>query len=281
VTARKALGKGIAAIIPEAPPVRGEKISTLPLTQVYPSPNQPRRSMNSQAISELAESIRGSGVLQPILVRRTGSGFELVAGERRWRAARKAGLKEIPAIIRELKDAEALELSLIENIQREDLNPIEEAQGYARLIEEFSYSQESVAKKVGKDRVTVTNALRLLKLPDEVRKEISRGTMTAGHGRALLALEGAAAQREAARLVRSRGLSVRATEELVRKLKKKKRKTAPPLTPLEAQIRRVVEDLKRKLRVRVEIKSLGKGGRVILYYSSEEELTALVDTLLT
>lgn len=279
MTARKALGKGIAALIPETPPTRGEKISTLPLTDIFPSSYQPRREMNPQQIAELADSIRASGVLQPVLVRRTNAGFELVAGERRWRAAQKAGLKEIPAIIRQLEDPEALELSLIENIQREDLNPIEEAEGYARLVSEFKHTQESIAKKVGKDRVSVTNTLRLLKLPDEVRREIQRGHLSAGHGRALLALDGTASQREAARAVKRRGLSVRATEDLVRKMKKKKKKIPPPLSPLEAQIRRVVEDLKRKLRLKVEIKPprRGKGGKMIIHYSSEEELTNLVD----
>ncbi len=281
MSARKALGKGIAALIPEFPASGGDKILSLALDEVLSSPWQPRRQMDPEKITELAHSIQESGVLQPITVRRTPAGFELVAGERRWRAAREAGLTHVPAIVREVTDAESLMLSLIENIQRNDLNPLEEAQGYARIAEEFHLSQEEIAQKMGKDRATVANFLRLLKLPEEVRKEIQKGTLSAGHGRSLLALEGAPAQREIARLIISRGFSVRATEELIHRLKTGKKKIAGPLTPLEAQIRHVVEELKRKLRVRVEIKSRGKKGKLVIHFSSEEELARVVDQILT
>lgn len=281
MSARKALGKGIAALIPESPAAGGDKILSLALDEVLSSPWQPRRQIDPEKITELAHSIQESGMIQPIMVRRTPAGFELVAGERRWRAAREAGLTHVPALIREVTDAESLMLSLIENIQRNDLNPIEEAQGYARIAEEFHLSQEEIAQKMGKDRATVANFLRLLKLPEEVRKEIQKGTISAGHGRSLLALEGAPAQREIARLIISRGLSVRATEELIHRLKTGKKKAPGPLTPLEAQIRHVVEELKRKLRVRVEIKGRGKKGKVVIHYSSEEELARVVDQILT
>jgi len=281
VSTRKALGKGIAALIPESPPEGGEKILSLSLDEILPSPWQPRRTIDPEKISELAKSIQESGLLQPITVRRTPAGFELVAGERRWRASREAGQTHVDAIVREVTDAEALMLSLIENIQRDDLNPIEEAQGYARIAEEFNLSQEEIAQKMGKDRATVANFLRLLKLPEEVRKEIQKGTLSAGHGRSLLALEGAPAQREIARLVISKGLSVRAVEELIHRMKTGKKKTAGPLTPLEAQIRHVVEELKRKLRVRVEIQGRGKKGKLVIHYSSEEELARVVDQILT
>jgi ParB family chromosome partitioning protein len=281
VSTRKALGKGIAALIPESPPEGGEKILSLSLDEILPSPWQPRRTIDPEKISELAKSIQESGLLQPITVRRTPAGFELVAGERRWRASREAGQTHVDAIVREVTDAEALMLSLIENIQRDDLNPIEEAQGYARIAEDFHLSQEEIAQKMGKDRATVANFLRLLKLPEEVRKEIQKGTLSAGHGRSLLALEGAPAQREIARLVISKGLSVRAVEELIHRMKTGKKKTVGPLTPLEAQIRHVVEELKRKLRVRVEIQGRGKKGKVVIHYSSEEELARVVDQILT
>ncbi|MCX5858609.1 MAG: ParB/RepB/Spo0J family partition protein [Proteobacteria bacterium] len=281
MSTRKALGKGIAALIPESPPEGGEKILSLSLDEILPSPWQPRRTIDPEKISELAKSIQESGLLQPITVRRTPAGFELVAGERRWRASREAGQTHVDAIVREVTDAEALMLSLIENIQRDDLNPIEEAQGYARIAEEFNLSQEEIAQKMGKDRATVANFLRLLKLPEEVRKEIQKGTLSAGHGRSLLALEGAPAQREIARLVISKGLSVRAVEELIHRMKTGKKKTVGPLTPLEAQIRHVVEELKRKLRVRVEIQGRGKKGKLVIHYSSEEELARVVDQILT
>jgi ParB family chromosome partitioning protein len=281
VSTRKALGKGIAALIPESPPEGGEKILSLSLDEILPSPWQPRRTIDPEKISELAKSIQESGLIQPITVRRTPAGFELVAGERRWRASREAGQTHVDAIVREMTDAESLMASLIENIQRNDLNPIEEAQGYARIAEEFHLSQEEIAQKMGKDRATVANFLRLLKLPEEVRKEIQKGTLSAGHGRSLLALEGAPAQREIARLVISKGLSVRAVEELIHRMKTGKKKTAGPLTPLEAQIRHVVEELKRKLRVRVEIQGRGKKGKVVIHYSSEEELARVVDQILT
>lgn len=281
MSTRKALGKGIAALIPESPPEGGEKILSLSLDEILPSPWQPRRTIDPEKISELAKSIQESGLIQPITVRRTPAGFELVAGERRWRASREAGQTHVDAIVREMTDAESLMASLIENIQRNDLNPIEEAQGYARIAEEFHLSQEEIAQKMGKDRATVANFLRLLKLPEEVRKEIQKGTLSAGHGRSLLALEGAPAQREIARLVISKGLSVRAVEELIHRMKTGKKKTAGPLTPLEAQIRHVVEELKRKLRVRVEIQGRGKKGKVVIHYSSEEELARVVDQILT
>ena len=281
MSARKALGKGIAALIPESPPEGGEKILSLSLDEILPSPWQPRRTIDPEKISELARSIQESGLIQPITVRRTPAGFELVAGERRWRASREAGLTHVSAIVREVTDAESLMLSLIENIQRNDLNPIEEAQGYARIAEEFNLSQEEIAQKMGKDRATVANFLRLLKLPEEVRKEIQKGTLSAGHGRSLLALEGAPAQREIARLIISKGLSVRAVEDLIHRMKTGKKKTASPLTPLEAQIRHVVEELKRKLRVRVEIQGRGQKGKVVIHYSSEEELARVVDQILT
>ncbi|MDD5224672.1 MAG: ParB/RepB/Spo0J family partition protein [bacterium] len=281
MSTRKALGKGIAALIPESPPEGGEKILSLSLDEILTSPWQPRRTIDPEKITELAKSIQESGIIQPITVRRTSAGFELVAGERRWRASREAGLTHVPAIVREVTDAESLMLSLIENIQRNDLNPIEEAQGYARIAEEFNLSQEEIAQKMGKDRATVANFLRLLKLPEEVRKEIQKGTLSAGHGRALLALEGAPAQREIARQIIARGLSVRAVEEIIHRTKTGKKKTSVPLTPLEAQIRHVVEELKRKLRVRVEIQGRGRKGKLVVYYSSEEELARVVDQILT
>src|SRR5262245_14149276 len=232
---RKALGRGLAALIPGAPsPVStavgpalarardgagaGDGTRTIPIEDVYPSTAQPRKNFDGERLEELAASIRTQGIIQPLIVRaRAAGGYELIAGERRWRAAQRAGLHEVPAVIRDVAPAQAFEMALVENLQREDLNPIEEAAGYERLIAEFGYTQEKLADRVGKERSTVANALRLLRLPDNVRTLVAQGRLSMGHARALLGLDSAAAMERLARRTVAQDLSVRKVEEMVRR----------------------------------------------------------------
>src|SRR5512140_2837874 len=218
---RPALGRGLGALIPSAaPPAPRDRETARPsdidIDLLTPNPRQPRVQMDEARLDELAQSIRSHGVIQPILVRRAGDRTEIVAGERRWRAAQRAGLLKVPVVYRDIADENLLEIALIENIQREDLNPIEEAQAYRRLTEEFHLSQEAIAAGVGKDRATIANYMRLLKLPAEVRNDLASGALSMGQARALITLPDDAAQRRVAREVVARGLSVRETEAMVR-----------------------------------------------------------------
>src|SRR5215218_2729384 len=217
---RPALGKGLSALIPDAPePARSGPIE-VDIDLLAPNQQQPRLNMDDGKLEELAASIKANGIIQPILVRRTGNTYRIIAGERRWRAAQKAGLQRVPVVVREIADGDKqlLELALVENLQREGLNPIDEALAYQKLAEEFSLTQEQIAAAVGKDRSSVANFMRLLKLAEEVRADLASGALSMGHARALLGLADAAAQRHAAREVISRGLSVRDTELFVKKL---------------------------------------------------------------
>jgi ParB family chromosome partitioning protein len=225
---RPALGKGLSALIPDAsePPRQGAV--EVDIDMLAPSDQQPRLMLDDRRLGELAESIRANGVIQPILVRRTGGTYRIIAGERRWRAAQRAGLLRVPVVIRDVPDGserQLLELALVENLQREDLNPVDEALAYQRLADDFGLTQEQIAAGVGKDRTSVANYLRLLRLPEEVRGDLASGALSMGHARALLALPDASSQRQAARDVISKSLSVRDTEALVKKL------TAPPRAP--------------------------------------------------
>ena len=261
---KRVLGRGLEALIPvsrsesvavsdepapQAPahPVLGEVgIHEVPVERIRPNPKQPRHHMDERALQELEASIRAQGILQPLLVRRQGGDFELVAGERRFRAAQRAGLTSVPVVVREIPDQQVLEAALVENLQREDLDPIDEALGYQALIEELEYTQEQVAERVGKDRTTISNALRLLGLPQDIQDMVSRGTLTAGHARAFLALPTVDDIRAAARYVHTMGFSVRKTEAFIaRKLKRRiqarrrlngpgARATAPPGSALAA-----------------------------------------------
>lgn len=270
--AKKALGKGLAALIPEVGPVKEENIIEAKLSSIRPNRFQPREEFDPQKLEELISSIKEKGIIQPVLARIIEGGYELITGERRLRAAKRLGLKKIPLIVREVSDTEMLELALIENLQRENLNPMEEAHAYHRVIKEFKIKQEDLAREIGKDQATVANTLRLLKLPKEVQKEISKGNLSRGHGVALLPLEKAPLQIRAARKVRKNGLSVRATEDLVDRLKgkviipPKKGITKPP------EILAVEEELNKALGTKVKIKptTQEKGKIEIEYYSSEQ-----------
>ncbi len=280
---RPALGRGLSALIPEAPPEaeapRDRGMMEIDLDLLSPNPFQPRLTMDDQSLDELAESIRKNGIIQPIVVRRSGDRFEIVAGERRWRAAARAGLLRVPVAVREIPDTKLLEIALIENIQRENLNPIDEAIAYRRLIEEFKMTQEAVAAAVGKDRASVANYLRLLKLPDDIQHEVAIGALSMGHARALVALEDAAAVRRAAGEVLGRRLSVRDTEALVRRMAEP-RAEPEPAPPKDVHTRQAEDVMKMALGTRVRIVRKGAGGQIEIDFVSEDELHRLY-TLLT
>jgi len=277
VNARKrGLGRGLDALI-EKPPA--EAVRSLPVASLRPNRLQPRTHFDETAIEELTESIRAQGIVQPLVVTPEGEGWTIIAGERRWRAARRAGLEEVPVVVREVADArELLELALVENLQRSDLNPLEEAEAYAALQEKFGLSQEEVAGRVGKARTTVTNSLRLLRLPEEVRDLLREGKLTAGQARPLLALPGEEEQiRLAARAVRE-GLSARDLERLAAPRERPQPKK--PDRPVEVHTAAAEEKLTRRLQTRVEIRRQGKGGHLRIYFHSEEELMRLYDVLI-
>lgn len=268
---RRALGRGLGALIPIGPMNGSEEKNAVLLSEITPSQFQPREVFDDTAIGELAESIRRKGVLQPLLVRRTPGGYQLIAGERRFRAAQRAGLERVPVVIRDAGDHELLELALIENVQREDLNPLEEARAYRRLMDEFGLTQEQVAEKVAKDRSTVANTLRLLQLPDEVKEHIGRGRLSAGHARALINAGSAADQLALARQVVGRKMNVRDTEHLVRT---QRRAASDP------NHRAVEEQLAQALGTKVKL-HLRRGGRgkIEVQFFSLAELNGLVDRL--
>ncbi|MBI3003122.1 MAG: ParB/RepB/Spo0J family partition protein [candidate division NC10 bacterium] len=275
---RQALGRGLEALIPAA--VQEERgIKQIPLDAIRSSAHQPRKVFDDNKLKELSASIRSHGVLAPIILRQTQDGYELVAGERRFRAARMAGIPSIPAIIKEVSDGEMLELALIENVQREDLNPIEEADVYRRLTEEFGLSQDEVARRVGRDRSSVANALRLLRLPTRIQDDLKAGTLTAGHARALLALEAASEQLRLREQIVRRGLTVRAAEGLVRRLKAQPITTRVAAGRLSPSLRALEDRLRQQLMTKVAIVPAGRGGRIELHYFSDEDLTRLVEAI--
>ena len=280
---RPALGRGLSALIPDArPPVSDIRDTGTPreidIDLLTPNPRQPRSYIDEPRLEELAQSIRSHGVIQPILVRRVEGRYEIVAGERRWRAAQRAGLLKVPIVVRDVDDEHLLEVALIENIQREDLNPIEEAQAYRRLSDEAHLSQEQIASAVGKDRATIANYIRLLRLPVEVRNDLTSDALSMGHARALLALGDEAAQRRIAREVVSRGLSVRETETLVRR-ETSPPAPAPPPRKVDANTRAAEEQLKLALGTRVRIVRKGAAGRLEIEFANEDELQRLYEML--
>ena len=296
--AKKVLGRGLGALIgsgfastlaprpaetaippsqPTTPPpivnpaVGSESIIQVPLEKIQPSRFQPRVQFEANSLAELVESIRHRGVIQPLIVRGAGEKFELIAGERRWRAAKEIGLTVVLVIVREASDREALELALIENLQRENLNPVEEARGYRQLIEQFGLRQEDIAKRVGKNRTTVANALRLLTLPDEVQKWVEQGELSVGHAKVILALETSALQRRAAWRTLKKGLTVRDTERLIERWRaggiSRRRRTE---LPHSAQVTALEEHLQQKFGTRCRIIGESKGRIEIEFYSPQE-----------
>lgn len=281
----KGLGRGLSALITSAAEPKAEAINEsqglrVRIDLITPSPFQPRRSFDEGKIEELAASIRNQGIIQPLVIRRKENHYELIAGERRWRAAMKAGLTEVPAVIRDASDNEALQLALVENLQREDLNPIEEASGYRRLQEEFHWSQEETADKVGKSRPAIANSLRLLSLPNEVQQEIAQGNLPAGQARALLGLHSEALMISTCRDVIAKGLSTRETEKLVRALVtgRRRRRQLPLVDP---DLRAVVENMQRALGTRVRLlpKARSTKGKIEIEYYSLPDLERIIQTI--
>lgn len=278
---RKALGKGLSALIPDAEPQKGggrRGFFTVNIDEITPLRYQPRKDFDDEKITELSASIKQKGIIQPLIVRESEDGYELIAGERRLRAAIKAGLMQVPVVIKDVSDSEALQIALIENIQREDLNPIEEAMVYQRLINEFELTQDEMAQKVGKDRTTVTNSLRLLALPDPVKEDLTRDIITTGHARALLSLPDERSILKARDKVIARGMSVRETEALTKRTKEDERKggkdkgTDPYLLDLE-------DELTRAIGTKVKISVRGKVGKIEIEYYSQEELERIAEII--
>ena len=282
---RPALGKGLSALIPDAPPAVASGPLEVDIDRLSPNELQPRMQFDDEKLEELARSIQARGIIQPILVRPVGGGaYRIIAGERRWRAAQRAGLLKVPVVVRDVAqgaDQQLLELALIENVQRENLNPVDEAIAYQRLADQFSLTQEQIAAAVGKDRSSVANFMRLLKLPQEVRAELAAGSISMGHARTLLSLPDEAAQRHAAREVISRALSVRDTEALVKRLAE----PAPPpvekapAPPKDVHTRAAEDRMRFALGAKVKIVRRGDGGTIEIAFDSEAELNRLYEHL--
>jgi ParB family chromosome partitioning protein len=275
------LGKGLAALLPGPSVDEGEKLLELPPDRIDPNPEQPRQHIDPMRLSELARSMAEQGVVQPLVVRRVGSRYQIIAGERRWRAAREAGLAKVPVVVRQAADRELLEIALVENIQREELNPIEEAGAYRRLITELGYSQEQVAARVGKDRSTVANLLRLLRLPREIRGLVSEQKLSPGHARPLLTLEAPEAQVSIAREIVEKGLSVRDVERRVGAVGRPARD--PKASRSDANTKNAEAHLEQALGTKVRIRRQGKKGsrgRLEIEFHSEDELHRIYETVL-
>lgn len=281
----KGLGRGMGALMGDAALQDQESGSVyLPISQVEPGLNQPRKNFDDEALEDLADSIREHGIIQPLTVRRLSSGYyQIIAGERRWRAAKKAGLYEVPAVIIEADDRKVMELGLIENLQREDLNPMEEAEGYQVLLTDYGMTQEEVARRMGKSRPAITNALRLTALPPEVRDMLIQGQLTAGHGRAVLMVEGTNAQVAFARHIAEQGLSVRQAEAAAKSftLEPKKEKKKPAEDPNRIYIAEVEKSLSGRLGRKVTITAGRKKGRLELEFYDTDDLNELLDLLET
>lgn len=277
---RPALGKGIGALLTSASQDGRHKYFVCPVEELKPHHQQPRKTFNDAKMAELVASIREKGVIQPLVVRHTGDHYQIIAGERRWRAAQKAGLKEIPVVIQDVSEDWALEMALIENIQREDLNPIEEAEAYRYLMSTFELSQEEVARRVGRERPTVANTLRLLRLPATIQQDVVTGLLTMGHARAMLALESDASIKDVRDQVIKKQFSVRQTEALVKKLKGGQDKVVSRKTQLDPELADLAARLQRSLGTKVNIQPQsrgGKGGKIEISYYSPEEFERLLD----
>ena len=278
---RRGLGRGLEALLPAAPPP-ADAVRQIEVARIDPNPYQSRQTFDAERLRELAASIRTHGVVQPIVVRPLGDRFVLIAGERRWRAATLAGLNTIAAIVRETPEGNLRQLALIENIQREDLTPLEEAQAFARLAQESALTHEEIADRTGKDRATVTNFLRLLKLPDEVRAKVASGELSMGHARALLSLPTAAAQKTLAARILTQGLSVRQTEALTKHAPERPKMTLKKLEKQVLQdpnVRAAVAEIERALGTKVRLEGNDLRGKIVIEYYSPQDLDRIYDKI--
>lgn len=274
------LGKGLDALIPRESAIPAADVQQVAVEQIRPNPHQPRTVFAPEQLQELADSIRTHGVIQPLILKQgPGEGYTLIAGERRWQAAKLAGLTHVPVVLREADDQGLMELALIENVQRADLSPLESAEAYQQLQNEFGLSHEQIAQRVGKSRVAVTNTIGLLDLSPAVKQALAAGRISEGHGRALKGLDGEKAQNAALATVTQQDLNVRQTEELVRKLKGHK-PPAPPKRRPGADVSALQAELRDALGTKVSLQHSGKGGKITLFYYSDEELDALIARLL-
>lgn len=271
---KKALGKGLDALIPKVE----DSLIEVEIERILPGEAQPRLGFNEDSLRELAQSIKEKGIIQPIVLTRVGDGtFRIIAGERRWRAAKLAGLEKVPAIVKDVSPREAVEIALIENIQREDLDPVETARAFEKLINEFSLTQEELSQRVGKDRATIANYLRVLRLPEEIKNYLREGLITLGHAKAILSIDNEEKQLELCKLIIKKSLSVRQTEELARKFlqerEKKPKKEIPEIVELE-------DRLTSELGTKVKIQHKGKKGKLEIYYNSLEQLEGILDRII-
>jgi len=276
---RRALGKGIGALIPEREGARKEEVIFARAEQIKPNPFQPREDFDPESIAELARSIKEKGVIQPLLVRRRGDNYELIAGERRLRAANSLGINELPIIVRDVDDQNALEIALIENIQRQELNPIEEAHAYQHLIDKFQVNQDRIAEVLGISKAAVSNTLRLLKLPHEIQQELKKGRITFGHGRALLEVEDENRQRQLAHTVIARGLSVRELENLIKSYRPKAAKRKAAHKGQDPLVAALEEELQQHLATKVRIFKQKKRGRINIEFYSDEDLKRITEKI--
>lgn len=278
MTKRKALGKGLSALIPEADRLEdGEgQFFRCPVEAIEANPYQPRQDISESDLEDMVNSVREKGIITPLLVSRTETGYQLIAGERRWRAAQKAGLERVPVVVREVTPYESLELALIENIHRKDLNAVEEALAYKRLLEEAKITQDSLAKRLGKDRTSITNLLRLLNLPLSIQKDLIDGRLSMGHARVLVGIGDTEEQKGLRDAVIKKGLSVRQTETLAKK-RRGPRNLKDKQSELDYYVQSLADKLKLSLGTKVEIKKKGREGRIVVYFYSDEELERLLD----